>query len=516
MQPAIIATSKAGADTRLAARGYAGKELILPRNHIRFLYCTLLAFLAVRLAAMVTLPFTDTTESRYAEMARKMVETGNWLTPQDGYGVPFWGKPPLNTWLSAGGMEAFGVNEFAARLPILLSSLAILALVYVWTRSVAGRNIALVSVLVLFSTVAFFGASAFVMTDIPMALGTTLVMVGFWSAVCRAAPDRIWGYAVFLGLAIGMLAKGPVAVVICLIPLMIWLAVRREWSLLGRLPWLRGGAALLALTLPWYAAAEWATPGFLRYFLIGEHIERFLVPGWAGDLYGGGHDEAKGMIWIFWTGTIRPWSYVALVPLIWKARSGIRAVRSDTSGWMLYLFLWAISPMILFTFASNILPAYTIPGLPTSAVLMVVLYTHLWPDAPGKWRRALFVGSAGVSLAFFAAVAILASAAPDMLGLKTHKALVAEAEVQVPGAPLYRIGQRSFSSEYYTGGKVRLVPLDALADLNAGAEAGPGMGNPVALSVPDRYVDDVEALGYRRIGVFGRGNTLFVSGAAAQ
>ncbi|MFX0545913.1 ArnT family glycosyltransferase [Roseovarius sp. S1116L3] len=488
------------------ARRFAGRDLALTQTHIRALWATLGAFLIVRLVAMVTLPFTDTTESRYAEMTRKMVETGNWLTPQDGYGVPFWGKPPLNTWMAAGGMELFGVNEFAARLPILLASLVILVLVFIWVRGIAGRNTALVSVAVLFSTVAFFGASAFVMTDIPMALGTTLVMVAFWKVVCGAATDRGWGYGVFLGLAIGMLAKGPVAVVICLIPLFLWLTLRLDWGLLRRLPWVKGSALLLALTVPWYAAAEWATPGFLRYFLIGEHIERFLVPGWPGDLYGGGHDEAKGMIWIFWTGTIRPWSYVALLPLLWNARGAVRAVRADGSGWMLYLFLWAIAPMILFTFASNILPAYTIPGLPASVVLMVVLYSCLWGAEPGKWRRALFVGSAGVSLVFFAGASILAATSPDMLRLKTHKALVAEASARVPGAPLYRIGQRSFSSEYYTGGAVHLISVDELAALDA--------DGPIALSVPDRYVDEVAALDYQRIGGFGRGNTLFVSGDA--
>ncbi len=305
-----------------------------------------------------------------------------------------------------------------------------------------------------------------------------------------------------------MLAKGPVAVVICLIPLILWLSFRRDWGLLRGLPWVRGTALLLALTVPWYAAAEWATPGFLRYFLIGEHIERFLVPGWPGDLYGGGHDEAKGMIWIFWTGTIRPWSFVALIPLLWNAPGCARAVRADGSGWMLYLLFWVISPMVLFTFASNILPAYTIPGLPASMVLMAALYTRLWPDAPGKWRRALFIGSAGVSLAFFASAAILAAAAPDMMGLKTHKALVAEAEAHMPGAPLYRIGQRSFSSEYYTGGAVRLITIADLVALEA--------DGPVALSVPDRYVAQVNALDYRRIGVFGRGNTFFVSGARPE
>ncbi len=69
---------------------------------------------------MCFIPLNDVSEARYAEIARKMLETGNWVTPQHDYGVPFWAKPPLSTWLSAFSMKLFGVNEFAARLPGLL------------------------------------------------------------------------------------------------------------------------------------------------------------------------------------------------------------------------------------------------------------------------------------------------------------------------------------------------------------------------------------------------------------
>jgi 4-amino-4-deoxy-L-arabinose transferase-like glycosyltransferase len=66
----------------------------------------LLAFaLLLRLISLAAYPLMDTTEARYGEMARLMVETGNWLTPQFDYGVPFWGKPPLFTWMSAYGIE---------------------------------------------------------------------------------------------------------------------------------------------------------------------------------------------------------------------------------------------------------------------------------------------------------------------------------------------------------------------------------------------------------------------------
>ncbi|WP_230370493.1 ArnT family glycosyltransferase [Paludibacterium denitrificans] len=57
----------------------------------------LCALLILRLLTMWVIPLTDTTEARYAEIARKMLETGNWVTPQHDYGVPFWAKPPLST-----------------------------------------------------------------------------------------------------------------------------------------------------------------------------------------------------------------------------------------------------------------------------------------------------------------------------------------------------------------------------------------------------------------------------------
>ncbi|WP_083100669.1 ArnT family glycosyltransferase [Pseudophaeobacter leonis] len=261
---------------------YSGRDLQLTPTLRRVLYMALSAFLSLRIVAMFYLPLTDTTEARYSEIARKMVETANWITLQFDYGVPFWGKPPLHTWLSALGMQLFGTHEAAARLPILLVSLLLLAVLWVWLRGIIGRNIALVSVTVLMSPVLFFGASAFVMTDMPMTLGTVLVMAGFWSGACRETPSRAWGMLVFVGLAVGRLAKGPVTVVLCTIPLFLWLALGGNWGALKHLPWGPGLALATLMAAPWYIAAEIATPGFLHYFIIGEHCNRFVVSGWSG------------------------------------------------------------------------------------------------------------------------------------------------------------------------------------------------------------------------------------------
>ena len=137
----------------------------------RTVFWALALLLAVRLLAMVWLPLTDPTEARYAEIARKMVETGNWITPQFDYGVPFWAKPPLHTWLSAAGIAVLGPTPFAARLGILLSAIGALAILWRWARTVTDETTAAIAVLVTASGFLFFGAAAFVMTDMAMTLG---------------------------------------------------------------------------------------------------------------------------------------------------------------------------------------------------------------------------------------------------------------------------------------------------------------------------------------------------------
>ena len=163
----------------------------------------------------------DSTESRYAEIARKMLETGDWLMPQFDYGVPFWGKPPLSTWLSAASMAVFGVNEFAARLPSL-ALLVGLRRARLRARRAARRTATRrCGPLALFAATGLvFVAAGAMMTDPALMLGTTLSMAGFWIAV--NGPERhrrIAGCAFFAGLCVGLLAKGPVAAVLVLVPI---------------------------------------------------------------------------------------------------------------------------------------------------------------------------------------------------------------------------------------------------------------------------------------------------------
>jgi len=172
-------------------------ESRLKFSESRFLWVLLFTLLGLRLLMVVQVPITDSTESRYAEMARKMAETNDWITPQFDYGVPFWAKPPLHTWLSALGIVIFGANEFGARIFIYCTACALVWVLYRWAAENRGKDYALLGVVALLSSGIFFSTMAAVMTDLVMLFGVVLSMVSFWRAVEGVNPRRLDGYLFF-------------------------------------------------------------------------------------------------------------------------------------------------------------------------------------------------------------------------------------------------------------------------------------------------------------------------------
>lgn len=87
------------------------------KHYTKYMFIAVIAIVVVRFVLTGLIPLMDKTESRYAEIARLMYETREWVVLQIDYGHPFWAKPPLSTWLSAISFDLLGVNEIVARLP---------------------------------------------------------------------------------------------------------------------------------------------------------------------------------------------------------------------------------------------------------------------------------------------------------------------------------------------------------------------------------------------------------------
>ncbi|WPJ97705.1 glycosyltransferase family 39 protein [Coraliomargarita algicola] len=415
----------------------------------------------LRLVMLFEIPFTDTTEARYAEIARKMVETGDWMTPQFDYGVPFWGKPPLHTWVSALGMKLFGVGQFGARIFIFLTAIATVWMLYAWARSYKGRDYALAGIVILSSTALFYLASATVMTDLVMASGVFLSMAGFYVAVTGHKHARLWSYLFFVGLGIGMLAKGPVAVVLTGIPIGMWVLLKNRWRDTWRqLPWIEGSLLSACIFLPWYVGAEIKTPGFIEYFILGEHWHRFLDSGWTGDLYGHGHAETRGTIWVFWLAAVLPWSFFFLAPLRWGRRV-YRGLVIEADGWSLYLLCWALSPMLFFTLATNIIATYVITGLPAACFLVIDLWRFAGEgvQVPKPGVARFYVATVSVAVCLFALVCGAVYVGGASVVKKSQKYLIEDINQMrgTSGGQIYYLDKRYYSAEFYAEGQVHTI-----------------------------------------------------------
>ncbi|MGC4047469.1 MAG: glycosyltransferase family 39 protein [Armatimonas sp.] len=390
----------------------------------------------VRLLSLGAYPLMDNTESRYAEIGRVMAATGDWITPSLTDGRAFWAKPPLSTWLTAASIKAFGVNEFAARFPYFLLAIGLLLLTFSLARALMDRTRAWLATAILGTTALFFICAGAVMTDMAMVLGTTLAFVGFWR--CQSEErNKLWGIAAFFGAGLSLLGKGPVGIVLLGLPIFAWCAVHRDFRPLLRLPWAAGVPVLLLTAVPWYAIAERKTPGFLNYFIVGEHIQRFINPGWKGDLYGTAHVQPKGMIWAYGLADALPWSVVALL----GAGRFFRAFRRPEVS---YLVCWALTPLVFFTLSGNILYTYVLPGLPAFAILLTLGIRR--PD-----RAALGAVAAAVITGVLIVAGVIALNS-GKLRSPSDKALIQTAKPSESN-PLLYLQEPPNSAWFYSEGK---------------------------------------------------------------
>jgi 4-amino-4-deoxy-L-arabinose transferase-like glycosyltransferase len=278
----------------------------------------------------------------------------------------------------------------------------------------------------------------------------TLAMRGFWLAMhAQGAARRREEWILVLGMAIGMLAKGPLALVLAGLPVAAWaIATGNLRRVFTTMHWKTALLAIVVLSVPWYLLAEARTPGFLDYFIVGEHWKRFLVAGWDGDLYGHSHAFPRGTIWLFALLALLPWT--VLVPLAaWRWRHLAQPARAEDRSLLIYLAAWALAPCVLFTLSGNILWTYVLPGIPAAALAAAVWLARLPTE---RVERRLLAG--GVALTAFVGLAIVV--AYDATGLdeqRTARPVVREYESRSgEGEPLVFFRKRPYSGSFYSDG----------------------------------------------------------------
>jgi 4-amino-4-deoxy-L-arabinose transferase-like glycosyltransferase len=319
-------------------------------------------------------------EPRYAQIAREMAESGDFVTPRL-HGEPWFEKPILYYWLAASAFKAMGVSELAARLPSVVAALLGVFAVYLIGRHWISRRCGLAAGLILASSPLYFSLARAASTDMLLtsALTVSLACIYFaWfdprrnPAVEAVAGDRgaLWNYGFYVSLALAVLAKGPVGAVLASSSIGLFVLTTRRWGLLKML--LRPGAMLsgLAVALSWYwlcyRANGWP---FIQEFLINHNLARF-----ATDRY-----QHAQPFWFYipvvFAGFL-PWVFQTVPPAWhWLRHQGPK-VQSEAESALFWA--WVLTPLLLFSFSRSKLPGYVLPMFPALALLAAKQWERLW------------------------------------------------------------------------------------------------------------------------------------------
>jgi len=400
-----------------------------------------IVLILIRAFLNYAIPLMDKTEARYAEIARIMAETNNWTTLQIDYGVPFWAKPPLSTWLSAMSFNIFGINEFAARFPYLLLNILVILLIGKYAKR-KGLNV-LIPALILLTIPEFLLHSGVVSTDTALAFCVTLVMISFWEGI-HNKEQKYWKYLFFAGLGLGLLAKGPIIIILTAPPIFIWMVLFKQYKTVWKeLPWILGIFVTAIIAIPWYFLAEQKTPGFIDYFIVGEHFKRFLSSDWKGDKYGFPKSQPLGMIWVFLFIFAIPWIQI-LIGKLWKNRTTL-----FKNKWVAFLVFWLLWTPLFFTVSKSLIHPYIMPVM----VPIALLITYWWEDIKHK-KRIIGIGLIFPLLAVVLYISI-SFTSKNIFYTNSDKYFI-EQHIN-DDIPIFHWESKSYSGQFYSKGKLKAL-----------------------------------------------------------
>jgi 4-amino-4-deoxy-L-arabinose transferase-like glycosyltransferase len=352
-------------------------------------------------AAVATLPglgigtLWDNSETAYGEVAREILIYGDPIVLHHN-GLPWFVQPPLYFWIAAAFARLLGVNEFAMRLPSALATIAMAGAVGYVVARLANPRAALLASVVLSTSLMQAIVGRLAIMDALLDLAVAIAVLS-WFAALRTGGAR-WWYVGWIALAFGALAKGPVAVLITGLVIVVWAVwdqrMGRRVIAPSPLRWILGVALFAALVAPW-AIALYRSAGAAAF---NELVGHYTVGRYLGTI-----ENQSGPFWYYLPvlilGTF-PW-FAFLVPATLDA---FRNARDSNDGSLARLALaWAIAPLLFFSFAQTKLPNYIALELPALAILVALWFDGIVQRddrrAALAWTAVVPVTIAGVAFA---------------------------------------------------------------------------------------------------------------------
>lgn len=299
-------------------------------------------------------------EPRYAQIAREMLERHDWVVPVL-YDKPWLEKPVLYYWQAMLSYSVFGVSDWAARLPVACDAVAMIAAVYFFVRRF-WRGVQLDAALITASMAAIIGFGRAASTDMPLAALFTIGMLAW--IVWHDGGEAKFLAAFYVSMGLATLAKGPVAPFLAALLIVLFAALRRDWHVIRRTLWAPGILLYLAVALPWFVAVQLRVPEFFRTFVLEHNLARY-----GSNLYRH-HQPIWYYIPVLLIGLL-PWTVLAITGFVRGVRGVWRRRGEDHRGSdvILVLALWAVVPIIFFSFSGSKLPGYILPSVPAWALL---------------------------------------------------------------------------------------------------------------------------------------------------
>ncbi len=292
-------------------------------------------------------------EGRYAEIAREMTESGDYFTPRLNY-IKHFHKPPLAYWLVAASFNVFGQNEFTARLPVALLGIGGVLICYFFARRLGlSATGAWWSALVLATSLQYFIWTQVLASDMFFSFFLFLALAGL-SSVLLGKESRLI-YLFYLGMGLAFLVKGPVAVIIPFLVLLVYVVLTREWGLFKRLKIFPGLCIFLLIAVPWFVYVCRQNPGLWNYFVFYQSVQRLLTTA---------HGRKGGLLYFI------PVLLLGGLPWIVFLPAAIKRSLSFDKRIKLFLLLWIIVPLVFFSLSRSKLPGYILPVYPALAVLI--------------------------------------------------------------------------------------------------------------------------------------------------
>ena len=370
------------------------------------------AILGALFAAIITLPglgngtLWDNSETVYGEVAREVLLTHDWVVMHVN-GAPWFVQPPLYFWVAALCAKAFGVSAFAMRLPAALATIAMGGALGYATARVAGTRAGTVAAIVLSTSLMQAIVGRLAIMDALLDLCIVIAILCWYRALQphrhpNAARRRSTAFLCgTLALACGTLAKGPVAPVIVVLVIGVWLVWERRSGAPIALPspaTLAGACALfIAIAAPWFV---------LEAVRVGPSAAGELIGHYTIGRYTGVIENQRGPWWYYLPVVVLgffPW--IAFVPV--AAGRVIDVARTRVGSLERLALTWTVVPLVFFSFAQTKLPNYIALMLPALAIVVALWFERVSDSVD---RRAaigsaltipLFVGALGVAIAIF-------------------------------------------------------------------------------------------------------------------